>query len=285
MKKHTYGLLEIHVAVLLFGFSGLFGKFLSLSPFSIVLGRTFIAAITLALVILLSDRAFRFHSKKDCLVFVLLGLILSVHWTTFFYSIQISTVAIGLLTVSTFPMFVTFMEPPFFEERLYPKDIFFAFLVFLGLTLVIPSFDMGNQMTQGAIWGTVSGFTFALLSLLNRKYVKAYSSLSIAFYQNGFAALILIPVASANASMPNAHELMHLILLGVFCTACAHALFIKGLARVRAQVASIIAGLEPVYGILLALFLLGEVPSIRMVAGGAVIIGTTVAASMKQKAH
>ena len=254
MRDKARGLLEIHGAVLLFGLSGLFGKFLPLSPFIIVLGRTFFAFVTLGLVLLCSKQSLAIRSKKDFGAFFLLGAILAVHWTTFFHSIQISTVAVGLLSFSTFPVFVTFMEPFFFNEKLQIFDIMTAIVVFCGLILVIPYFDFGNTITLGVFWGTVSGLAFAVLQLLNRKYVKVYSSPVIVFYQSVFATFILSPSLSLRSQGLDSRAILLLVLLGVFCTALAHGLFINGLRHVRAQLASICASLEPVYGVLFALF-------------------------------
>lgn len=283
MKKYTQGLLAVHLAVLLFGLSGLFGKLLPLPPLVIVLGRTLFSSFTLGLALCFQRQSIRVRSRSDFWAFFLLGSILAVHWTTFFHAIQVSTVAVGLLTFSTFPVFVTFMEPSFFGERLRIFDIWTALLVFCGLVLVIPSFDFGNRVTQGAFWGTVSGLTFAVLSILNRKYVQTYSSSLIAFYQNAAAALILLPFCSQGSKALDARNLFFLAILGVFCTALAHALFIRGLRDIRAQLAGVTASLEPVYGILLALILLDEVPCARTVAGGTLILGTTVLAAMRQK--
>lgn len=283
MRKKTHSLLEIHFAALLFGIAGLFGKFLSLSPAMIVVGRTFFASLTMGLVLFFLKQSARLHSKTDFGSLALLGAILAIHWTTFFHSIQVSTVAVGLLTYSTFPVFVTFMEPFFFKEKLRGVDILTAALVFCGLVLVIPSFDFGNSVTRGAFWGTASGLTFALLSILNRKYVKKYPSPVIAFYQNAFAFLVLLPFVLRGVGPLGSKDLLLLSILGVFCTALAHALFIKGLEYVRAQLASIIASLEPVYGVLFALILLGEVPASRTALGGVIILGTTLVASLMPK--
>ncbi len=282
--KSSFGLLEIHISVLLFGLSGLFGKFLPLSPLSIVFGRTLFASFVLVLLLLKTGTPITTGSGRNLGVFVILGATLAVHWVTFFHAIQISTVAVGLISFSTFPLFVTFMEPVFFKERLKPVDIVMALAIFLGMVLVVPSPDFGNNITQGAFWGTVSGFTFAVLSLINRKYAGTHPSSLIAFFQNGFAMLFLLPFSLGE--MPLLFTGKNLILtafLGIFCTALAHTLFIKGLTHIKAQTASIIAGLEPVYGTLFALVLLGEVPALPTAAGGVIIIVTTVAASIPPK--
>jgi drug/metabolite transporter (DMT)-like permease len=279
IPKH-HGLIEIHLAVLLFGLAGLFGKLLSLSPFFIVLGRTFFAALALGAALSYSKTHMRPKSKQDLAVLVFLGIILAIHWTTFFHAIQISTVAVGLLTFSTFPIFVTFMEPCFFDEKLRRFDILTAGSVLLGLILVVPSFDFRNHITQGAFWGIISGFTFAVLSLLNRKYVGTYSPILIAFYQNWVAFLTLLPFLFIKHLSIQPRDFLLLAVLGIFCTAVAHVLFIKSLVHIKTQLASITACLEPVYGILFAFALLGEIPAFRTILGGSIILVTIVVASM-----
>ncbi|MBN2124043.1 MAG: EamA family transporter [Deltaproteobacteria bacterium] len=281
MERKIQGLLEIHLAVLLFGLSGLFGKFLCQGPVVIVFGRCVFAALTLGLLFYREVR--RFRSGSSLAVFLLLGGILALHWATFFHAIQVSTVAVGLLTFSTFPLFVTFLEPWFFRERLRIFDIFTALLVLAGLLLVIPSLDFSHHLTRGAFWGTVSGLTFAILSIVNRRYVREYSPYTIAFFQNGFAALILAPFFFLEGATLSPKDLLLLVLLGVFCTAMAHGLFIKALRHIKAQLASVTTCLEPVYGIVFALILLGEIPSARTVLGGTIILATTAAASMKTR--
>jgi drug/metabolite transporter (DMT)-like permease len=282
MTVKSHGVLEIHIAVLLFGLSGLFGKFLTLSPLVIVFGRTFFASLTLGLIIFYSKTQLRAKSRKDMMVLILLGAILAVHWITFFHSIQISTVAVGLLSFSTFPLFVTFMEPYFFKERLLFFDILMAGSVLLGLFLIVPSFDFQNNVTQGVFWGIISGFTFAVLSILNRQYVNTYPPIVIVCYQNWIASIILFPFLFIEDLALQPTDYVLLAILGIFCTAFAHVLFIKSLVHIRAQLASITACLEPVYGIFFAFVLLGEVPVIRTIAGGCIILGTITLSTIKR---
>jgi drug/metabolite transporter (DMT)-like permease len=272
------GIAQIHIAVFLFGFSGLFGKFLSCSPLYIVLGRTFFASIALFVYARFFAKTVLFEfGKKEIYFFVLQGILLAVHWWSFFLSIQISSVAVGLITFSTFPLFVTFLEPIFFKEKLNQKDILIAVAVFTGILLVIPNFNFADNITKGGFFGIISGFTFALLALINRRNARISNAIAIAFYQNLFASIFLVvPILTIQIVPPQFSDLPFLIFLGVFCTALAHTLFIKSLGFIRAQTASVIAGLEPVYGIFLAFFLLNEIPQTRTLIGGLIIIGTTV---------
>lgn len=279
MKKGpTSGLIEIHTAVLLFGLAGLFGKFLSLPAWTIVLGRTAFATLALGVVLLIKPAPRLPDGMRAVGRFGLLGLVLAVHWITFFHSIQISSVAVGLLSFSTFPVFITWLEPWWFGEKRRLIDGVTSLMVLLGLAVMVYPSPFGGRLFSGVLWGTASGFTFALLSLLNRSWVRSYPPVMIAFYQNSVAALLLLPGLYVSEVAISAIQLGLLALLGIFCTALAHALFIRGLAVVRAQLASIIACLEPVYGIGFAFVLLNEVPSNYTLIGGALIVSTTVVA-------
>jgi len=274
-------LFEIHTAVFLFGLAGLFGKWISLSPTIIVLGRVFFASLALGFILLLTKESLKITPGKNYFLLFFMGLILSIHWIAFFKSIQVSTVAIGLLSYSSFPIFTAFLEPLFLKEKLVKINILFALLCLCGVCLIIPQFDLANSVYQGVLWGLLSGFTFALLAIANRYLSQKYSSLIIAFFQDFFATLLLLPLFFLIQPALSMGNILLLLILGVFCTAGSHSLFIKGMRYIKAQTASIISSLEPVYGIILAFLLLGEVPSLRTILGGAIILGTTFTVSLR----
>ncbi len=283
MNARNKSLIEIHLSVFLFGVSGLFGKLLSLPSMMIVLGRVFFSSIFLFILLRYLKKDIRLKEKKHYLYLAIMGIVLAIHWSTFFKSIQISTVAIGLLTFSTFPVFVTFLEPYFLKEKMKLKDIILALITFFGVVLVIPKFELGNSMTQGVLWGIISGFTYAILSMLNRSYVKGYSGTVIAFYEQFVATIVLIPFLFLQRTIFSSKDILLLIVLGVIFTGISHSLFINGLKNVRTQTAGIISSLEPVYGIVFAALLLKELPTIREVLGGIIILGTVLYASIKSK--
>jgi drug/metabolite transporter (DMT)-like permease len=272
-------LLQVHASVFLFGLSGLFGKFLDLPATVIVLGRTGFAAIALGLVLAITGQPLRPRSLGDLLGMGLLGVLLACHWVSFFVSIQLATVAIGLLTFSSFPVFVTLLEPLLFRTPWQWRDGAIALLVVLGVALVIPDYSWGSTTTLGAGWGLLSGLSFAVLQLLNKGYRRRYGAIAIAFYQDLFAFLSLLTVAPWAGLALTLQEWGWLLVLGVLCTALAHTLFIESLGGLRAQTASVISALEPVYGVTLAALLLGEVPTLRTLVGGGLIVGTCLGAS------
>jgi drug/metabolite transporter (DMT)-like permease len=274
-----HGVLELHAAILLLGMAGLFGKFLALSPASIVFGRAVFASAALGLVMAMMRRPTDSTKKFPWKWVAVTGSLLTTHWITFFQSIQISTVAVGLLTFSSFPLFVTLMEPWFFRERRRLLDLFTALAVVAGLSLIVPSFDLNNNITQGACWGILSGLVYAVLCILNRKLVAVHSALTLTWGQNLAASMFLLPFMLWINEWPNPREILLLAILGIVCTALAHFLFIKSLSYVRAQLASVVTALESVYAIFFAILLLGEKPEMRTLAGGAVILSAVAVAT------
>jgi drug/metabolite transporter (DMT)-like permease len=279
----TRGLIDIHAAVFLFGFPGLFGKWIPLSPPLIVLGRVVFASLALGLLLRIRRQSLRIVPTRDAALLVLCGLILAAHWTMFFQSIRISTVAVGLLSCSSFPVFTAFLEPLVLKERWDPRSPVFALLTVIGVFLIVPGYDLANPVLQGVLWGLGAGLSFAFLAIVNRQLGRRHSSLSVAFYQDLSAAVFLLPVAFLSKFSVTWQELGLLALLGIFGTAAAHTLFINGMKRVGARAASLISSLEPVYGIILAAAFLKESPSSRTVLGGALILATALVVTTKAR--
>ncbi len=281
--SYRNGIISVLVALPFVSLTGLFGKFISHSPLLIVQGRTVFAFGALLLVLLILRKKIIFSNFREWLRLVLCGIILGVHWIAFFKSIQVSTVAIGLLTFASYPLFTTFLEPIFFQEKLIKRNVSAVFVVIFGLALMATSSPensdgvISGSVIQGVLWGLGGSLGFALLTLMNRGHVRHHSPLLLTCWQNGFAALVLLPWSFYESWVLTTADWTLLLILGVVCTVGGHALLINGLKNLQAQTVSmLIAGLEPVCAIVFALFLLGEVPSFQTLVGGILIVSTTV---------
>jgi drug/metabolite transporter (DMT)-like permease len=272
---HRNALLSLHAAVLLFGFAGLFGKWLALPPESIVLGRTLVASAALAALL----RAVRERPGGFEWQLAVGGAVLALHWIAFFRAVQISTVAIGLLGFASFPVFVLIAETMFLRRKLRLADWVTVALVSVGLLLLVPEFRIESRAVEGLLWGILSGFTFALLAVCNRALAPRRSAGGVALWQNAFAAACLLPAYALNPIVPTARDLALLIVLGLVCTALAHTLFIRSMRMLSAHTASVVAALEPVYGMALAFALLGETPNWRTLVGAVLIVAAALRAS------
>ena len=280
---HRNGVISVLAALPFVSLSGLFGKFLTLSPLLIVQGRAFFAFEALFIALIILRKQIFFSDLREWLWLVLSGSILGVHWIAFFQAIQVSSVAIGLLSFASYPLFTIFLEPIFFRESLRGSNVWATLIVLCGLGLMATSTTndssiiISGSVFYGIIWGLIAGFGFAVLTLLNRGHVQKHSALLITCWQNGFAALVILPWSLAESWNFSVKEWSLLFILGVICTVGGHTLLINGLRYVRAHVVSLlIAGLEPVLAIIFALFLLGEVPNLQTLIGGSLIICTTV---------
>jgi drug/metabolite transporter (DMT)-like permease len=259
----------------------LFGKWISLSAATIVLGRAGFASLALGVWLYLCRQGVGRCEWQ----FVSSGLLLAVHWVAFFQAIQTASVAIGLLGFASFPVFVLVLECVLLRRRARLSEWACGAIVAAGIALLVPGFEFDNRILRGLLWGLLSGFSFALLAVSNRALVARRTAPQIAFWQNACAALVLTPALLWGSAAPlgNAQysELAALLVLGVVCTALAHSLFIHSMRMLSAHTASVVASLEPVYGILLAALLLGEWPDARTLLAAIVILGASAWASTR----
>lgn len=278
-RRSVADLAPVQLAVLFFGLAGVLGKLTGLPSPLIVLGRVAFATPALFVILRRRGQTLRTRRFRHTALLVAQGGLLALHWTAFFQAINVSTVAIGLLSFSSFPLFTAVLEPALLRQRANRAQILGALCVLPGVYLLAPGFTLSSAATRGVLWGLLAGATFALLSVSNRWLARSYPSAVISWYQDATAALVLCPVLlfAHPERLFAFRQLALLLVLGVVCTAVAHTLFIEGMRHVTAQLASLIATLEPVWGILFGFALLGEVPVARTLLGGAIIIlGSTL---------
>ena len=272
--------MSLHIAVMLFGFSAVLGQFVDAPAVIIAGGRVVCSSILLLVSALLSKRDIRLTRRMDYGIAVIAGIVLAIHWTTFFQSIQSSSVAIGTITFSTFPLFLTFLEPLVFHEKFQMQSLLGAAVLLLGVFITIPEFSMENQMTVGILWGMVSSLSYAILTLFNRYLSRIYEAGTICLYEQGTAAVVLLPTFFFVQTRWTVENIVGIAMIGLVCTAIAHSLYVAAQKKVKAQTAGIISGMETVYGILFAMLFLGEVPGIREVIGGIIILCVAVLSSL-----
>ena len=270
------GLAATHIAVLLFGLVGLFAKVVALPAIILVLGRTFFSSAFLGAYLTVKRQKFALKTRGDYVLIVFAGIILAIHWTSFMQSIQVSTVAVGTLTLATFPLFSAVLEPLLFHEKMRVSDIACALVMLGGVACIVDDFSLEGSMAQGVLWGLLSAFTYALLSLANRKFSSGYPASLVSFYEQATATVVLLPALFVLKPSFTALDIGMLAIMGIVFTAIAHTLFIGGLRTVKVRTAGIITGLESVYGVVAALLFLGEIPGIREVVGGAIILAVAL---------
>ena len=270
---HQRALIYMHIAALLFGLTGIFGKLASAAPDVIVLGRALFAVLALLLFARFYRRSMLHGLNRRRLIqLAISGVLLGAHWLTFFHAIDLSGVGIATLGFASFPAFVVLLEWLLWREVPSRMDLLEVGLVCVGLILVPPSFDLQQSGAEGLLWALVSGLCFAAVSVGNRLTSGKLHPVQIACWQNVVIVMCLLPISSKALLQIPPLDWLWIGLLGTLCTGVAHGLFVTSLTVLKARVASLFFALEPVYGILFAWYLFGEEPSLRMLLGGALIV-------------
>ena len=269
--------LSLHLAVLLFGAAGVFGKYIALSALSLVFGRTLFAALCLLPMMKLQT----LKKSVNWYLSLVSGALLAIHWLTFFASLHYAPVAFGLMGFATYPIFVAVLEPIILKSAWQRRDVLTAIMVVVGLIVMVSDTGWQDGSLQGIGMGALSGVSFALLTLSNRHQGENESSSQIAFVQNAIACALLAPFAIYQGELLHVSVRTWVLLgvLGVVFTAVSHTLFAFSLKKISAILVSVTAALEPVYGMILAYIVLGEVIQTRTLLGAAIVLLTTTIAT------
>ena len=298
-NPHVSALAAAHGAAVLFGLTGILGALIRFDAVAITAGRAGFAATALLVLALTQRRPLlQGLGPRRAGIVLASGFLLAVHWITFFMAVKVGGVAVATLGFASFPAFIALLDVVLFRERIGPAEGTMLALVTLGLVLVTPSFDVGDQGTVGLLWGLASGLSFAGLAICNRRGNRGMDAIQVAFWQNLVVALLVLPLLGLGLAPPQiAHSQapsswvtgaaaidlvswFWLAVLGVLCTGLAHTLFVKSLESLDARSAGMIIALEPVYAIACAWWLFGEEPSGRMLVGASLIILATVLLAM-----
>ena len=267
---------------MMFGLSGVIGRMVRVSPVTLAGGRVLFSSAVLLITLLVQKQSLRSKSRTDALLTCLAGSLLAVHWTSFFQSVQTASVAIGTITYSTFPLFLLLLEPLLYHEAISRRNILLSLGLIAGVLITVPEFSFSNETTLGILWGMLSSLTYALLTLCNRRLASSYPGTWVSFREQSFAALLLLPLLLLRREAVTATDLLGIGAIGIICTAVAFSLFVSAQKHVSAQTAGIVAGMETVYGILFAFVFIGEVPSVREIIGGIVILSVASLASLRK---
>lgn len=285
MQHSREGLLSVHGAVLIFSFTALFSKLIPLPALEITVYRSVFAFVALAIYIAYKKQSYRLVSPTDYLIAAVLGILLAAHWVSYFYAMQVSSVAVGVIALYTYPVITVFLEPLFHGERPHLVDIISSFAVLFGIYLIVPDFSLDNSVTIGVISGVFSAFMMALRNIMQRRYFSAYAASHALFYQTIVVALVLYFFSDTAVAAIDETQWWQLLLLGVAFTALPHTLFANALLHLKAKTVSLIACVQVVYAAIFAAVILGEWLTWNVVAGGLIVLSAAMYESMPRKKH
>jgi drug/metabolite transporter (DMT)-like permease len=253
--------LQLHLAVLLAGFTGILGRLITLNEGLLVWYRLLISSVTLFLIFLFT-RKLRRISVKDCLQIFGVGLIASLHWVSFYGSIKYSNVSVALVCFSSIGFFTALLEPLIMRRKISVRELMLGLMVIAGIYII---FHFDPKYKIGIIIGLISALLGSLFPIFNRKFLQRHTAETVTFYELTGGLLtftILMPfylkLFPADHLFPTRPDLLWLLALSWVCTVIAFQLSMNALRKISAFTVNLTYNLEPVYGILLAFLIYKE---------------------------
>ena len=276
--KHYF---HLHFLVFIAGFTAILGEAISLSSIALVWHRMLIALVLTFLFLLY----YRYNLKidiKDFFKFSLAGIIIALHWITFFEAIEQSNISITLAMFSTGAFFASLIEPIFFKRTVRPVEIILGLIVICGVFIILQA---NIDSFFGVLLGIVSALLASLFSVLNGKLVQNNNPFVISFYEflSGVVFILLYLIFSGNLIDLNiesffSYDYLYVFILGSICTAYAFIASVHILKFLSPYTLVLTYNLEPVYGILLAIFIFPETEKMEFsfYIGTLIIISTII---------
>lgn len=255
--------LRLHFIIFLWGFTAILGLLVSIPAVEMVFLRTFLAAIGLAALLVLTQRSFKLTSK-DYLIITLTGFLISIHWITFFASARLSNASVSLVGFATTSLWTALLEPWMKNRKLKWYELGLGLTVLIGLYIIF-SFDFRFKL--GLVLGIISGFTLAIFAILNSTFVQRINPFTITFYEMVGATLctaIFFPMymmlwsdGSLNFNLTSM-DWFYIAILALVCTVYAYSEMVSLMKQLSVFVIQLSFNLEPLYGIVLAVIIFGE---------------------------
>lgn len=260
--------------------SGALGRYIQLSV-TATIGTRAILAFGLLFLYCRLKRISSKIEKKDLPMVILSGILMGLHWITYFYALRMSNVAIGMLSMFTFPVWTAFLEPVLLKTKFQKIHLLLAALVLCGIYFLIPDFNLENSYTIAIAMGVFSALVYALRNLLMKPKVANYNGSVLMTFQTAIVGALLLPALFFTDFEEIIAQWEALVVLALLTTAIGHTLFLLSLKHFSVTTASILSSVQPVYGILIGMIFLSEFPLWSTVLGGFLILTAVVVESIR----
>jgi len=279
MPPSRKALLQIHFCVVIWGFTAILGKLISLPAFALVWWRMFLVVLALAFVPAFW-RGLRQMSLRTCGIFAGIGMVVALHWVTFYAAIKLANASVAATCMGVAPIIMAVIEPWITRKRFDPRELLIGVAAIPGVMLVVGGTPHGMRL--GIVVGILSAFLVAVFGSLNKRYVEAGEPLAVTGLElaAGTAFLTVLALAfggeAVRLPVPDGHDAVLLLVLSIGCTLLPFALSLVALRKLSAFSAQLAVSLEPVYAVVLAMLLLGEQRELglQFYAGLVIILGS-----------
>lgn len=261
MTAHRRALLELHACVVLWGFTAVLGRLITLSATQLVWWRMLLVTLALAC-FPRAWRALRGMSLRDAAVFAGVGCVIAIHWLCFYGSVKLANASVAATTMALAPVAVALSEPWLTGARFERHNLLLAILVIPGVVLVVGG--MPRDMHLGFWVGVASAVLAGVFNMLNKRHLGQHDAMAVTWVELGAGFLLLSAVmpftgpAGEYLVLPSVQDSAWLLALAILCTLIPFVLALRSLRHLSAFTSQLAVNLEPVYAILLAVLFLGE---------------------------
>ncbi|MEM9930880.1 MAG: DMT family transporter [Bacteroidota bacterium] len=252
--------------------SGMLGRFVPLAAIPAVWWRAVFATVALGLFCWWKGYSFTIEDPRRRRLVWLSGVLMLGHWVTYFYALKLSSVAVGMLAVFTYPAMTTLLEPLLLKQPFEPRHLGLAALVVVGVYFLAPSLSLADGATKGLLLGLLSALIYSLRNILMKTQVDSLQGSVLMTYQAGLTILLLAPTLFFFDARPTPEAWPYLLGLGVITTALGHTMLLACFRYFSVSTASLLTCVQPIYGILLGMIFFREIPGWSAVLGGALIL-------------
>ena len=252
--------LHLHFIVFIWGFTAVLGDLITIAAVPLVWFRMLLGFIFVFIYIWFTKRRLKV-SLKSLVIFALIGFLIALHWLAFFKAVKVSNVSITLAMMSTGAFFTSLLEPIFFKRKIIKYEVVFGLIVIVGLYII---FKVETAYLTGILFALLSSFLGALFSIFNGMVVKTHDATIISFYELFFGVVfITIFIFSTDGFNVSFFDLsstdwIYILLLASVCTAYAFIAAVHIMKWISPYTLMLTTNMEPVYGIILALLILGD---------------------------
>lgn len=254
-------LIKMHIAVFLWGFTGVLGRAIQLEAFPLVWYRVLLTSVIFLVVLSFRKELIKL-SAKEILRFFLIGSVIAIHWCMFYGSIKYANASIALVCLATAGIFTAILEPFVLRIKFNPREMIIGFIALIGMYLI---YTFEFKYAIGIALGIGAAVLSSVFTVMNKKIVGKYNPRLVAFYEIGAGFLfltLLLPVYHSRfpevSFVPSEWDWIWLIVLSLFCTVLGQSLALAALKKLSSFTAVLMVNLEPVYGILLAILIYKE---------------------------
>jgi drug/metabolite transporter (DMT)-like permease len=249
--------LELHLAVFLWGFTAILGDLISLNALTLVWWRVLLTSLSLIAFVRLAAMV-REVGKRQLMIYAGIGVLVAIHWVTFYGSIKLANASIALICMATTSLFSSIVEPWIVKRPFRWYELLLGLFILPGIWLIADG--VSGDMEVGILVGLFSALLVAIFTSLNKRFVEGADPHRITFLELSAATLFLTPFLPfvGDIRWPSNLDWLYLLVLALLCTTLTNVLFLRALRKLSAFASNLTVNLEPVYGIFLAYFLLND---------------------------